>query len=1288
LHCQGNPIIKIVKSKLGMFRLLSFIKRYLNLVAIATSVPSMLIACATKTNLTPGNERICVDGSVQQGQCILMSRTVFKPSNHAYQYIATNTNVNDAFAKSFGTKLNTTEGKYNTPVETSKLEFFKRLAPITLNANLDVPFASNNGLKSDASSSYIDKINAKGYNEYAIFQNSTVKKETNILALLGSNISDTTKITHTALDTAFDSKIFLPSITDTQPNAIAKYINGSVFKGSDTLGLAFNSNFKTMTSRDISVLADNLEFTIKNKENSEIKFYPYYSIPTTQDIEVDKEYRQYSLIGLGFKNFIEKIDKDSTVLFAPSKNLMNFIGAANIGTDNDIGINLRKNVYYTDLTKITNTTQPDGLRKVGFTIDLSKTQDKLTIAETAMINREFLTVVAKGLYDKHAAKDNQNVVTIIPTGTVATDSVSTNFNVLYGQTGYYFVTDNAAEAAEDDIKHISAMKIKGNQLLASGFNDTDGVILGLQTPNAINFGGYIFGKYPFANMYYGSSYAQFSGGSPSESQGKNYDSKLAGMVMEYSKLLGGDGYNNLKKNLLVAASVDIDKDISEELPKVTDGTRGCGAYRDFCISVPKAINGSLTDQSLAAAASLTAVVDSARKIFLHTNAGQEYPYLSDFIKTQLTDKIDFENAKYIQTTPSVSSQIDATSANFKPSAPKVYQFSKIEDVGAFITNRGYYKVIEYYANVAKNYDESKEASGNYSTQTDKTSAIYIGGNKGEKSVNKDNVSILQDKGDLTSLFTDGTTFNINNITDDNILTILKYLVADDVIFITKDGKKYINGEQVRAIATIGGQKIYFKQDCFGIECKILAKDPSSTIQSNVYGYGILNSQEITTPPTKSINIAGKSFDLNDSLVQGSSVTGQNLDGSFALQSIASNVDYTVTFKDSTYNYAANASAALKPIVNSTGQLSNLNSAMFFNQSQFNQNLMINKNYDINGFNLRINASSLNTDKSNPIANLASLNLSDNQSGLLALRGGAFGGEIGKWHFSGFYKSQNNAKSLGMGDAELQSAASLSLGQLAGGMQINNYASVLGFGQKGLTAGYSFSKNLKLESSFAKASNSLTTSFDGTAHKQASLLSFGFIKSGRGLNAALSLGLINEANGFLGAATSGAFGLNSKTGFLTSLFKYNFNNDIFASTFLRNVFVFYSGSFGATKISGNGGVLSANGLIYSSSHLAGFGKKNIITNNDSMSFALNMPLAIDKGSLNATNGSESTSINLARGIKARWVSAELGYSITKTIKTKTGAANVNFGLNIAQANNYYNINGLKSRSAMLNGGFAW
>ena len=618
----------------------------------------------------------------------------------------------------------------------------------------------------------------------------------------------------------------------------------------------------------------------------------------------------------------------------------------------------------------------------------------------------------------------------------------------------------------------------------------------------------------------------------------------------------------------------------------------------------------------------------------------------------------------------------------------MYQFNKIDDLKTFITSRGYDKVLEYYATTAKDYDITKDASGDYSKETDKTSAIYIGGNKNEVKVGESKIQLLQDKANLTSLLTDGKTFEAKNINDANVLTILKYLVADDIIFIANDGTKYINGERLFATAIIEGQKIYFNKDCSGIECKILAKDPSNTIQSNIYGYGILNSQEITTPATKSINIAGKSFALNDSLVQGSSVTGQNLDGSSRLQSIASNVDYTVTFKDSVYNYAADASAALKPITYSMEQISNLGSAMFFNQSQFNQNIVTRKNYNLGGFSFGINASSINTSKSNPLANLASLNLSSNQSGLSKINGGSFGGEVGKWHFRGFYNSQNNAKSLGLNDTTLQAVAPLSLGQFANGLQINNYSSVLGIGQKGFAAGYRIGNNLTLESSFAKTSNSLTTSFDGNARKQGNLISLGILKNSKRLDMGLSFGLINESNGFLGATTSGAFSLSSKTGFLTTLFKYNFTNGIFDSSFLRNVFVFYSGSFGATKVSSSGGILSGNGPIYSSAHLAGFGKKNIVTKNDSISLAINMPLTIDRGLLNATNGSESARINLARGIKARWISTELGYSVAKDIKTKTGVASVNFGINIAQANNYYNINGLKSRSAMLNTGFAW
>ena len=1286
-----------------MLILLNFAKKYLNLLAIATGIPSMLFACATKTNLTPGNERICLDGSVQQGQCILVSRRIFTPSNHAYQYIATSTTRNAAFAKTFGTALKSTNGEYSNPV--TKNEFFSRLAPITLNANLDVPFALNNNLQNDSGSSYIDKINQKTYNQYASFQDGSVEKNTNILALLGTNITNATNLTHSPLDEPFDTDITSPQSSADNVNNIAKYINGSVSKSSDTLGLAFNSNFKTMTSMDISSLAGSTAFTVKHDAASNaprVKFYPYYSIPTNATNQVDNSYKQYSIVGLGLKNFIGKIDKEATVLFAPSFSSSSGLMTSLNNLVKDKNNNLSGNLYFTTLslptTEMINVIQTahtdTGLRRVAFTIDTSKTEDKMTIAESAMINRELITIVAKGFYDKYNSTENKNTITIIPTGTVASGNISTNFNVLYGQKGYYFVTDNAAE---NSTKSITANTTLGKNYIQSS---TDTLLIssgteentGINVADASTFAGYIFGKYPFANMYYGSSYAQFGKAANSNNQGTNYDSKLAGMILEYSKLLGGDGYNNLKKNLLVAASIDFTsttKDISLELPKITDGTRGCGAYRDFCISVPNAVNQDiLADKSLAASATLAAVVDSARKIFLQTKAGQDYPYLSDFIKTKLTDKIDFENTNYITTSSSAPPKIDSNNANYTSNTPQVYQFNKIDDLKTFITSRGYDKVLEYYATTAKDYDITKDASGDYSKETDKTSAIYIGGNKNEVKVGESKIQLLQDKANLTSLLTDGKTFEAKNINDANVLTILKYLVADDIIFIANDGTKYINGERLFATAIIEGQKIYFNKDCSGIECKILAKDPSNTIQSNIYGYGILNSQEITTPATKSINIAGKSFALNDSLVQGSSVTGQNLDGSSRLQSIASNVDYTVTFKDSVYNYAADASAALKPITYSMEQISNLGSAMFFNQSQFNQNIVTRKNYNLGGFSFSINTSNINTSKSNPLANLASLNLSSNQSGLSRLNGGSFGSEVGKWHFRGFYNSQNNAKSLGLNDTTLQAVAPLSLGQFANGLQINNYSSVLGIGQKGFAAGYRIGNNLTLESSFAKTSNSLTTSFDGNARKQGNLISLGILKNSKSLDMGLSFGLINESNGFLGATTSGAFSLSSKTGFLTTLFKYNFTNGIFDSSFLRNVFVFYSGSFGATKVSSSGGILSGNGLIYSSAHLAGFGKKNIVTKNDSISLAINMPLTIDRGLLNATNGSESARINLARGIKARWISTELGYSVAKDIKTKTGVASVNFGINIAQANNYYNINGLKSRSAMLNTGFVW
>ncbi len=958
-----------------MLILLNFAKKYLNLLAIAAGIPSMLFACATKTNLTPGNERICLDGSVQQGQCILVSRTAFKASNHAYKYIATSVKLNTAFGKTFGTELTNKDGEYSNPV--AKNEFFSRLSPIILNANLDVPFALKNNLQNDSGSSYIDKINQKTYEQYESFQNRSVEKNTNILALLGTNITNATNLTHSPLDDVFDTDITSPQSSADNVNNIAKYINGSVSKSSDTLGLAFNSNFKTMTSMDISSLAGSKDFTVQRAAGVNINFYPYYSIPTNATNEVNDDYKRYSIVGLGLKTFIGKIEKEATVLFAPSFSSSSGLMASlnSLVTFTDKNSNISGNLYFTNLSlvnpEVTNEIQKahtdTGLRRVAFTIDTNKTEDKMTIAESAMINRELITIIAKGFYDKYNSTENKNTITIIPTGTVASGNISTNFNVLYGHKGYYFVTDNAAE---NSTKSITANTTPEKNYITT---PTDALLLissGTEGNTVINladeksFAGYIFGKYPFANMYYGSSYAQFGNAANSKNQGPNYDpklggtnydSKLAGMILEYSKLLGGDGYNNLKKNLLVAASIDVTS-ATKELPKITDTTRGCGAYRDFCISVPNVVGTmatSLTDKSLAASATLTAVVDSARKIFLQTKAGQDYPYLSDFIKTKLTDKIDFENTNYITTSSSAPSKIDSNNANYTSSTPKVYQFSKIDDLKTFITSRGYDRVLEYYATTAKNYSITNDASGDYNAKDiDKTSAIYIGGNKGEAKVDESKVQLLKDKANLESLLSNDT-FDGNKINDANVLTILKYLVADDIIFIANDGTKYINGERLFATAIIEGQKIYFNKDCSGIECKILAKDPSNTIQSNIYGYGILNSQEITTPATKSINIAGKSFALNDSLVQGSSVTGQNLDGSSKLQSIASNVDYTVTFKDSAYNYAADASAALKPITDSMEQISNLGSAMFFNQSQFNQNIVTRKNYNLGGFSFGI-----------------------------------------------------------------------------------------------------------------------------------------------------------------------------------------------------------------------------------------------------------------------------------------------------------------------------------------------
>jgi hypothetical protein len=516
-----------------------------------------------------------------------------------------------------------------------------------------------------------------------------------------------------------------------------------------------------------------------------------------------------------------------------------------------------------------------------------------------------------------------------------------------------------------------------------------------------------------------------------------------------------------------------------------------------------------------------------------------------------------------------------------------------------------------------------------------------------------------------------------SITDADLPVILKYLVIDDLV-LSYSGKTYINGQEVKSTAIIDNQKIFFNTPCTGTVCEVYAKDPSKTIQSNIFGNGILNSSPLSSDSvnkSQNINIGNAVFALNNTTLQGSSVLGNTLETS-AIAAIASDVNYTARLFNSSYNYRASISnTTIKPLITTDSDLSNLNSLIFFNQSHFNATQIKSKNYNLQGLNFAINSSQVNFDKNNPLTNFALLQSSGSASKLAKLNGGSFGLNFNKISFRGFYNNQVSLAAGGTLGGEVQNASLLSSGGMSYSVQANNYQGILGFGQKGILVGYNLKNDAKVEFSFARSSHLGSSYYDGTTLKTNSLASIGFSKKYKNLSLGFNLGTLNERGGFLGALTSGAFAVDAQTSFTSLLAKYN----------LGNLFAFYSGSQGFTKINDKGGILRSSGIIYSSSHILGLGKNNLLTKGDTLAFSSSMPLAIDRGYIAAASDINYARVNLAKGFGSRWISNEVSYYLSKDMGRESSVA---LGVNFARANNYQNIAGLKSQSAMLSMQAAW
>ncbi len=1370
---------------------LLFFYRVLKAYFLAILTVFGFAACSTNTKLSTGSNKICIDGTVQQGSCIIVSRKDFMSSNWAKKLV--NENYKNAFQALFGTDAYGAGG-----VSAANTQFYKRIAPITLNANLDIPFAKANNLATNKTGTYIDKINALSYDSYkafylkntSTFKSTFDKTKTDIVILHGgystSDLSSLSGVISTSSDSYklssldFTTDSYLKKLTGiTQTTSanklfIPNIINGNGSPSSTQLGLAFNSSIK-IANKDISTNINAFAIFADSDAAQNKKIANYYSPYSVNDIN---DLKKGTVFSLTMKDYFDNLKtiiltkSQPTILFSPDFNGITALNSA-LGSQSNTATNkyydtvifikndalakkwysaladnvpltpYQRNLIYsnrnggtpTDATGLPIETMIDtimparvsGLRDV----------NKITVAETAMINKELITNVAKNIYDIYSDNSTNNVSAVISTG--KTDNVSTNFNVAYGQTGYYFYNQDFGSSYKSvSVKNKNSLyatpssfvdaKLIGtpgsgsdiatvefldaiyqslttteqtefvkyltdNRFVFSQSIDTvltgspDNNNLTINTiPNAnnsIDNRGYVYIKYNFANANYASSYAQFGVNKNSTIGGTNYDSKLAGMVLEYAKLQGGinsDPYKNISRNLLVAATATIDADISSaSIPSITNGTRACGAYRDMCITVPynsniMSANADVNDVNLASSAVLTSVVDSAKKFLIFTNLGTQYAYLNDFVKTKLTDKINFDDTVNGGLAKTYSSEVRSVNKHGSYTVKGgIYQIkeSNFDNVSIklqnFINNMGYANILGYYKGVATDY----------ANNVDSTGAEKFGGQAGEKSINTSYVDVVSDKATFDKIkITEGKVTEMS-ITDADLPVILKYLVIDDLV-LSYSGKTYINGQEVKSTAIIDNQKIFFNTPCTGTVCEVYAKDPSKTIQSNIFGNGILNSSPLSSDSvnkSQNINIGNAVFALNNTALQGSSVLGNTLETS-AIAAIASDVNYTARLFNSSYNYRASISnTTIKPLIESNADLSNLNSLIFFNQSQFNATQIKSKNYNLQGLNFAINSSQVNFDKNNPLTNFALLQSSGSASKLAKLNGGSFGLNFNKISFRGFYNNQVSLAAGGTLGGEVQNASLLSSGGMSYSVQANNYQGILGFGQKGMLVGYNLKNDAKVEFSFARSSHLGSSYYDGTTLKTNSLASIGFSKKYKNLSLGFNLGTLNERGGFLGALTSGAFAVDAQTSFTSLLAKYN----------LGNLFAFYSGSQGFTNINDRGGILRSSGVIYSSSHILGLGKNNLLTKGDTLAFSSLMPLAIDRGHIGAASDINYARVNLAKGFGSRWISNEVSYYLSKDMGRE---ASVALGINFARASNYQNIAGLKSQSAMLSMQAAW
>jgi hypothetical protein len=1374
---------------------LLFFYRVLKAYFLAILTVFGFAACSTNTKLSTGSNKICIDGTVQQGSCIIVSRKDFMSSNWAKKLV--NENYKTAFQALFGTDAYGAGG-----VSAANTQFYKRIAPITLNANLDIPFAKANNLATNKTATYIDKINALSYDSYKAFYlkntstfNSTFDKtKTDIVILNGgystSDLSSLSGFISTPSDSYklssldFTSDSYLKKLTGiTQTTSANKLFIPNIINGSPSstqLGLAFNSSIK-IANKDISTNINAFAIFANSDAAQNKKIANYYSPYVVNDIN---DLKKGTVFSLTMKDYFDNLKtiiltkSQPTILFSPDFNgptaLNSGLGSqSNTATNkyydtvtfmkNDTSatdtsakwysalaskslLQPQLNLIYsnrnggtpTDATDLTIKTMIDTIMpaKVGGLRDVNK----ITVAETAMINKELITNVAKNIYDIYSDNSTNNVSTIISTG--KTDNLSTNFNVTYGQTGYYFYNQDFGSSYKSvSVKNNSSLyltpssfvdaQLTGVPISGSGIatvdflraiydnlttaadqanfvkylTDTPFVFsqsidtvltasphldnkLTIKTiPNATNSNndstgnrGYVYIKYNFANANYASSYAQFGVNKNSTIGGTNYDSKLAGMILEYAKLQGGinsDHYKNISRNLLVAATATIDSDISStSIPSITNGTRACGAYRDMCITVPYNSNimSANADVNLASSAVLTSVVDSAKKFLIFTNLGTQYAYLNDFVKTKLTDKINFDDAldgglakTYVSEVRNVNTDGSYT---IKGGIYEIKE-SNFDNVSIklknFINNMGYANILGYYKGVVTDYANNGDSTG----------AEKFGGQAGETSINASYVDVVGDKAIFDKIIVTNGKVTEMSITDADLPVILKYLVIDDLV-LSYSGKTYINGQEVKSTAIIDNQKIFFNTPCTGTVCEVYAKDPSKTIQSNIFGNGILNSSPLSSDSvnkSQNININNAVFSLNNTTLQGSSVLGNTIETS-AIAAIASDVNYTARLFNSSYNYRASISnTTIKPLITNSYDLSNLNSLMFFNQSQFNATQIKSKNYNLQGLNFAINSSQVNFDKNNPLTNFALLQSSGSASKLAKLNGGSFGLNFNKISFRGFYNNQVSLAAGGTLGDEVQNASLLSSGGMSYSVQANNYQGILGFGQKGILVGYNLKNDAKVEFSFARSSHLGSSYYDGTTLKTNSLASIGFSKKYKNLSLGFNLGTLNERGGFLGALTSGAFAVDAQTSFTSLLAKYN----------LGNLFAFYSGSQGFTNINDRGGILRSSGVIYSSSHILGLGKNNLLTKGDTLAFSSLMPLAIDRGHIGAASDINYARVNLAKGFGSRWISNEVSYYLSKDMGRE---ASVALGVNFARASNYQNIAGLKSQSAMLSMQAAW